>query len=629
MSGDFSRFTFDPTRHFSGVRMEQGRVQLDADWNEQLDITAHRIETEITDFLGQSGAPVNAAAFGINVVDNQLQIGPGRYYVDGLLVENEATVLFTQQPDYPNAQLPPPQDEDVYYLAFLDVWERDITAVEDPRIREVALGGPDTSARTKTVWQVKLKSVTDTTPADYIPGTTSWQPPASSGTLAARVAQPTGTLGNQLYRVEIHLGSDADGGPTFKWSRDNGSVAARVASIPSGGLTIAVENPGRDEQTWFAANQWVELTDDETVLAGLPGTLVQLSSVDGDVLTVSAWPGGSAPTPGTNAIVRRWDLPANAPDTGLPLTNAENDGWILLEDQIQVQFAVDGPVMYQTGDYWLFASRSLTNSIDWPTDSQGNPRAQPQLGITHHYSALTLLQLATNGDWSPYGEDADLRVVFQPMATGLMSQGGGTMNGPLTIDPGGHFTGLALDVQGDARIEGRLTNQSITPNGGSLAINGSVTIGTINEPYNLEVYGQMSAEGISGTVNSATVSINISGTQELPWTDATTVTFQVSVETVAIVNYHCYVNFEAGSWLNLRLLLDGQPLYATGLDSDGMTAMLGDYVGPVDSFWTGTLGPGPDEAPHTVTLQYTTANSDTLQVDGVLNVVTLGGVKTS
>ena len=36
MKGDFSRLTFDPTKHFSGVRMQQGRVQLDADWNEQL-----------------------------------------------------------------------------------------------------------------------------------------------------------------------------------------------------------------------------------------------------------------------------------------------------------------------------------------------------------------------------------------------------------------------------------------------------------------------------------------------------------------------------------------------------------------------------------------------------------------
>jgi hypothetical protein len=38
MKGDFSRFTFKKEKHYSSVRMQQGRVQLDADWNEQMDI---------------------------------------------------------------------------------------------------------------------------------------------------------------------------------------------------------------------------------------------------------------------------------------------------------------------------------------------------------------------------------------------------------------------------------------------------------------------------------------------------------------------------------------------------------------------------------------------------------------
>ena len=35
MKGDISRETFDVAKHYSGVRMQQGRVQTDADWNEQ------------------------------------------------------------------------------------------------------------------------------------------------------------------------------------------------------------------------------------------------------------------------------------------------------------------------------------------------------------------------------------------------------------------------------------------------------------------------------------------------------------------------------------------------------------------------------------------------------------------
>ena len=45
MQGDFTRDTFDPTRHFSRVLIQQGRVQLDADWNEQTAILLHTLRT--------------------------------------------------------------------------------------------------------------------------------------------------------------------------------------------------------------------------------------------------------------------------------------------------------------------------------------------------------------------------------------------------------------------------------------------------------------------------------------------------------------------------------------------------------------------------------------------------------
>jgi len=39
MKGDFSRNTFRPGSHYSGVLMQQGRVLLDSDWNEQVAIS--------------------------------------------------------------------------------------------------------------------------------------------------------------------------------------------------------------------------------------------------------------------------------------------------------------------------------------------------------------------------------------------------------------------------------------------------------------------------------------------------------------------------------------------------------------------------------------------------------------
>src|SRR5207247_837956 len=42
---------------------------------------------------------------------------------------------------------------------YLDVWQRHLTALDDPLIREVALGGPDTTTRAQVVWQVRVLPV--------------------------------------------------------------------------------------------------------------------------------------------------------------------------------------------------------------------------------------------------------------------------------------------------------------------------------------------------------------------------------------------------------------------------------------------------------------------------------------
>ena len=103
MKGDFTRSTFKPGKHYSGVRMQQGRVQLDADWNEQIDIDAHRTETEAIDVIGGCGAPMHDAGFSLTDGPTP-KIGEGRYYVDGILCENEADVDLDKQPDLPVAR---------------------------------------------------------------------------------------------------------------------------------------------------------------------------------------------------------------------------------------------------------------------------------------------------------------------------------------------------------------------------------------------------------------------------------------------------------------------------------------------------------------------------------------------
>ncbi len=58
MKADLTRNTFDPFKHFTRVLLQQGRVQLDADWNEQTSILLKYLQALATDLIGPAGGPV-------------------------------------------------------------------------------------------------------------------------------------------------------------------------------------------------------------------------------------------------------------------------------------------------------------------------------------------------------------------------------------------------------------------------------------------------------------------------------------------------------------------------------------------------------------------------------------------
>src|SRR6266540_2117476 len=53
MGGDYTRFTFKPQRDHAGVLMQQGRVQLDSDWNEWVEMIDRRLLAETLDLSGR------------------------------------------------------------------------------------------------------------------------------------------------------------------------------------------------------------------------------------------------------------------------------------------------------------------------------------------------------------------------------------------------------------------------------------------------------------------------------------------------------------------------------------------------------------------------------------------------
>ncbi len=471
--GDFTRDTFQQANHFCRVLMQQGRVQLDADWNEQTSILLHFLRNLGADLIGQHGGP--GGGFLItpaNVNDqNDLQISPGHYYVDGILCEagplaNAGTAASFSYLNQPNFANPAPLPASGGLLVYLDVWERHVTYAQNSLLREVALGGPDTATRAMIVWQIKIQTflprgsglkwpTSKLSDPDWQNWIDIWQP-ANRGLLQAQV-QPQAAAANpcvispmsayrgvenQLYRVEIHTGNvwngnlDANGQPlapsgavTFKWSRENGSVAFPILNLASSTnqTTVTLGNLGRDLRLSVKVNDWVEIVDDVSTLSNVPRPLLQVTAVDlvNLVVTLSGTVANMDKNIlSNNPLLRRWDQQPGdgktnslnlGPDGGVPLTEGI---WLNLEDGIQIQFQKppDGQTnQYRSDDYWLIPARVATGDIEWPkltdpTTKQPVPAALPPHGIEHHYAPLALIP-GLSGDAS-----TDLRRTYAVMA---------------------------------------------------------------------------------------------------------------------------------------------------------------------------------------------------------------------
>jgi hypothetical protein len=460
---DISRDTFDADKHFSRVIFQQGRVTLDSEPREQSDILLHQLRTVIADLLGPAACPEADHGFQVGRTTAgelaDLSLSAGRIYVQGVLVENPESatpVTYWNQPDsYPD----PEQDQlpEAAYVAYLRVWERGITAIEDPSIREVALGdpGPDTAARAKVVWQLAVNTVdADLTAKNaaalFAQFVDSLYEP--KGLLRARAKRPaTADMNvcdvsptasfrgpeNQLYRVEIHNSGVAGPAPqsapargrrgrftppaplaTFKWSRENGSVASAIVSLSGAQVTLA--DLGRDGKQRFDVGDRVELVDDASAAAVAEDVttpaprLFQIKAVDAieGRVTLDADPAASAvggmvtgANPDLHPLLRRWDhTPAAGTDT-VPVTE---DTWIPLEDGVEVMFRAQSktPSQYRRGDYWLIPARTIPGDVLWPQDN--GPKAVLPHGIRYYYAPLAFVPA---GD----GDPEDLCQVFKPL----------------------------------------------------------------------------------------------------------------------------------------------------------------------------------------------------------------------
>jgi len=308
MKGDFSNFRYRPRTNYISVLKQQGRVDLDSDWNEQAKIWDERFRSLTRDLLGEMAIPLtpneivgdNRVALEIagfsrgpgGVID--FSIGRGIAYIGGypFILENDLT--FRSQPDYPEPTIAG-QGEDL--LVYIELWNKTIDYIDDETIREPALGGPDTCLRMKTVGQIK---------ADFISGITS--PPEALGYIQKECRKDSifftlkidqsahqipisfgevdmgGGLipGNLYFRLELHRGPGSNGGydEGFKWSDDNAATVVRILEMTE--KAIIVEETGAVTGEFLKEGDWVELSNEITELQRQGGQMVRIESLTQD-----------------------------------------------------------------------------------------------------------------------------------------------------------------------------------------------------------------------------------------------------------------------------------------------------------------------------------------------------------
>jgi len=418
MASDRARISYDPTRKWRGLVAQQGRVTVEADWNEAATIDAARDRAVTRDVVGPVGSPdggylVKAGQAGSPPASTgDLTVGKGTLYLGGERLDLLADVDVDDQADWldpisgtlwvapePAQQSPPTAGNELVYLLAI---EQEVSAREDAALADVALGGPDTMQRLRVLqrfvrwpttsatcsqawsevqaaWDkiglqlnqatMRLKSsarlhvgfVTDAVPPSPC------QPVATGGYLGAE---------NQLIRVQI-ASVDAAGVPTIVWGYDDATflyTLSQTAPDNSGHVILTLANAPVDSYHNPVAGQAVELLRDAASLtpddpsahsgyiaaaAGSVFTLSQGYNTSTGTVAIS----GNLPAGYQNAnqlYLRVWQGTMTAPaGTAVTLSAAGANTGVTV-----TLSSADG--VFHPGDFWCFALRPSVPNLIYP-----------------------------------------------------------------------------------------------------------------------------------------------------------------------------------------------------------------------------------------------------------------------
>jgi hypothetical protein len=434
-TGDISRNAFDPKKHYSGVRMQQGRVITDDDWNDNERIEDEDRRRARIDIIGPAGSPDDGFKIKNPTMNNgkiDFNILPGSFYLGGLRLEMGEMETFLTQKDWLKPDNPLTKPDDRFDLVYLEAWQQPVSAVEDSELFEVALGGPDTSTRMRNMRRVKVARHIKYKECqkDWETLQTRWKD-QKLGTLNPenqRVPDVTLTVGfnpdeesldhckpkvtagylgaeNQAVRVQLT-------GPNrllylkdsncFTWGFDNASPLYRVKVEETGSEVTMLTEP-KDQSHWPLAGQVIEILPRSAVLPNGQ----KIAEIQGEFFKAQT---SYNPDDGTFTINGtlsagfgiEWYI-ASDEETFfyMRVWNRGSD----LTSAAEIPFVVDGPAVdlghtgltvsfsgedHVAGDYWIIAARPETPDKVVPWKLKGGLVA-PQ-GIHRYYAPLAVIE---------------------------------------------------------------------------------------------------------------------------------------------------------------------------------------------------------------------------------------------
>ena len=277
--------------------------------------------------------------------------------------------------------------------------EQEVTSVEDPALREVALGGPDTGARTRLMQRVVAADIQSqtcaaaatevgsfwsehglayhpetaeltsrarlqVTPLTNAPAPTPCDPPSASGYLGAD---------NQMIRIQVTAFNPATNSGTLLWGYFNAATLYRCTVQSASTLKLATRPVSAEYQP--RSGQVVQVLaraadlGEGAFAAALTGHFAKLVAPYAPESQLVTLPSGMPQPPlatGSNVYLRLWEDQVNFTLGSLVLLAGTGL-------QVTITRATSGPL--HIGDYWCVAARPTTPNTVYPERLMAGPQA--------------------------------------------------------------------------------------------------------------------------------------------------------------------------------------------------------------------------------------------------------------